>query len=109
MSLKKLSTTDRMRLMKFVCSFAWADLEVHAKERALINKLAKTLGLDKDELKQVEQWLVLPPRAEEVDPAQIPVKHRELFLDAVRDVVAADGKLAVEEKESLDLLQQLIR
>ena len=108
-SLTKLSSTDRLRLMKFVCTFAWADLEVHEKERKLIRRLAGNLGLTSDELARVEGWLETPPRPEEVDPATIPIKHRELFLDAARDVVAADGQLAPEERESLDLLQQLIR
>ncbi|MCC6527150.1 MAG: TerB family tellurite resistance protein, partial [Polyangiaceae bacterium] len=34
--LSKLSKTDRMRLMRFVCSFAWADLEVQNEERAYV-------------------------------------------------------------------------
>jgi len=107
--LRKMSRDDRMRLMKFVCSFAWSDLEVHDKERALIRKLASTLDLVQDEVDDVERWLVVPPRPEEVDPATIPVRHREIFLDAARQVIVVDGRIDPEEKESFDLLQQLIR
>jgi uncharacterized tellurite resistance protein B-like protein len=109
MPLRKMSREDRRRLMKFVCSFAWADLEVHEKEKVIIRNMMKKLGLDADEMKEVERWFELPPRPEEVDPATIPVKHRELFLDAAREVVAADGRLDEAERESLELLQQLIR
>ena len=27
--MEQLDRNERMRLMKFVCSFAWADLEIH--------------------------------------------------------------------------------
>jgi uncharacterized tellurite resistance protein B-like protein len=109
MKLKSLSRDDRMRLMKFVCSFAWADLHVHDKERAFVRKLVKQLKLDRDESDQVEGWLKLPPRPEEVDPAEVPAAHRELFLEATRDIIMADGEVHPEESISYDLLKQLLR
>ena len=51
--LDKLSRTDRLRLMKFICSFAWADLEVHEKERSFVKRMIKKLQLDEDEAAQV--------------------------------------------------------
>src|SRR4029079_7649677 len=45
MSLQKLNREDRQRLMRFVCSFAWADLEVKKTERMLVQKMAKKLAL----------------------------------------------------------------
>jgi uncharacterized tellurite resistance protein B-like protein len=109
MKLSHLSTDDRMRLMKFVCSFAWADLHVHDKERAFVRKLVKQLKLDRDEAAQVESWLKLPPRPEEVDPAEVPVVHREVFLEATREIIMADGEVHPEERASYELLEQLIR
>ena len=58
MSLHKLPREDRLRLMRFVCSFAWADLEVKKTERALVSKMAKKLGLDPDSLKAVKPDIV---------------------------------------------------
>jgi hypothetical protein len=58
--------------MKFVCSLAWADLEVRKKERDFVHKLVKKLHLDEKEAKMVDEWLKVPPRAEEVDPAKVP-------------------------------------
>jgi uncharacterized tellurite resistance protein B-like protein len=107
--MKGLSKEDRMRLMRFVCSFAWADLEIQPEERAFVAKLVKQLKLDDDEKRQVEGWLQLPPRPEEVDPARVPRAHRALFLDAVRAVVAADGTIAPEEDENLELFEALLR
>lgn len=106
--LKTLSHEDRLRLMRFVCSFAWADLEIKAKERALVHKMVKELDLDPAEAKLVEGWLQVPPRAEEVDPATIPRAHRQIVLDAVRRMVKADGNVDPEEAESLSLLEQLL-
>ena len=105
---KKLDHEDRMRLMKFVCSFAWADLQIAAQERTFVQKMIRKLKLAPDEQKQVEGWLELPPRAEELDPAQIPREHRKLFLDTAREMIEADGEVAEEEEENLALLEALL-
>ncbi|MBI4704325.1 MAG: TerB family tellurite resistance protein [Deltaproteobacteria bacterium] len=107
--LEELSRAERMRLMKFVCSFAWADLEVQDEERAFVAKLVDRLGLNAGERKQVRKWLEVPPRPEEVDPSRIPRQHRELFLKTVHAVVAADQMLAPDEREMLDLFEQLLQ
>jgi tellurite resistance protein len=106
--LKNLSREDRLQVMRFVCSFAWADLEVKSKERTLVRKMVKELELEPDEVKLVEEWLEVPPRAEEVDPAAIPRAHRQLVLDAARRMIAADGTIDPEEAESFELLEQLL-
>lgn len=106
--LPKLSREDRLRLMRFVCSFVWADLEVKDKERAYVHKLVKRLHLE-DDRAEIEKWLKVPPRPEEVDPAQVPREHRQIFLDAAREVIAADGHVDPEESENLRLLEALLR
>ncbi|MCU0689995.1 MAG: TerB family tellurite resistance protein [Polyangiaceae bacterium] len=107
--MKSLKSEDRLRLMRFVCSFAWADLEVKKEERAFIGELIKQLQLDPSEIQQVDGWLAVPPLPEEVDPAEVPIVHRELFLDAVRAVIAADGAIGPEEHENYRLLKALLR
>ena len=106
--MQKLTSTDRLRLMKFVCSFAWADLEIKDSERKFIGKMVKKLHLDPSESAQVDGWLRVPPPPEEVDPTQIPKEHRQLFLDTIRDVITADGEVAQDEWENLALFEQLI-
>jgi uncharacterized tellurite resistance protein B-like protein len=106
--LNKLSREDRMRLMRFVCSFAWADLEVQDEERDYVARLMRKLELDAEERQQVEGWLVLPPRPEEVDPTDVPAAHRRLFLDTIKQVIAADRRIDPEERENLELLEQLL-
>lgn len=108
MSLKQLDREDRLRLMKFVVSFAWADLRIADQERSFVRRMMGSLKLDKDEAKQVEAWLVLPPRPEEVDPNDVPREHRRLFLQVARDTIAADGDVSDEERENLGLLEQML-
>lgn len=107
--LKNLSQEERVQLMRFVCSFAWADLRVRAEERAFVRKMADKLDLDAAETAMVEEWLKVPPRAEDVDPNRVPKAHRQLFLDAARAVISIDGKVDSEELDSLRLFESLLR
>jgi uncharacterized tellurite resistance protein B-like protein len=108
MPLSRLNSTERLRLMRFVCSFAWADLDVNAKERALVARMVRALRLDASERREVDGWLEHPPRAEEVDPAEIPRAHRQLFLDAIRAIIVADGTVKAAEQEQLATLEELL-
>ncbi len=95
--------------MRFVCSFAWADLEVTSEERAFIVQLVDRLELGEEERKEVAQWLEVPPRADDLDPADIPREHRQLFLDAARAMIISDGEVDDVEAENLVILDQLLR
>jgi hypothetical protein len=106
--LSQLSGADRLRLMKFVCSFAWADLEISPEERAFIARLIRGLELDRDEEVQVHRWLDVPPALDGLDPTTIPEAHKRFFLEAIEGVIASDGRLTSEETESFDLFRQLL-
>jgi uncharacterized tellurite resistance protein B-like protein len=108
MELKDLDREARLRLMRFVCAFAWADLEIADKERALVTKLSEQLEFDDDDLKLVNGWLTVPPRPEDVDPMDVPAKERQLLLNAVLDMVKVDGRIDHDEIENLALLEQLL-
>ena len=103
-----LAREERLRLMKFVCSVAWADLEVQSEERAFVRRMVTRLGLDADEIRQVDAWLQVPPPVDDVDPAEIPPEHRKLFLDTLRELVLADGSVDEQEQASLALLEDLL-
>jgi uncharacterized membrane protein YebE (DUF533 family) len=107
--LDELDREDRLQLMRFVCSFAWANLEVTTQERDFIVKMVERLGLDEDERSQVSKWLEVPPRADDLDPADIPREHRQLFLDAARAMILSDGDVDDVEAENLVILDQLLR
>ncbi len=106
--LTQLSTTDRLRLMKFVCSFAWADLEVRPEERVFIARLIRRLELSAEEEVQVHGWLDVPPAPDSVDPTLIPSEHRRVFLDAIEGVIGSDGETSPEELDNLELFRQLL-
>jgi hypothetical protein len=107
--LARLSPAERLRLLRFVASFAWSDLAITAGERAYVHRLVSRLHLTPEEAIRVEGWLQAPPSEDEVDPTTIPPEHRSLFLDAVREMIAADGDATPEERETLSLLEQLTR
>jgi uncharacterized membrane protein YebE (DUF533 family) len=107
--MEKLSHKERLQLLRFVCSFVWADLQVTADERAFVHKMVRRLKLHPSEADQVEGWLEVPPSPDSVDPAAIDDKHRQIFLDAVREAATADGHLGPEEKEDLALFERLLR
>jgi uncharacterized tellurite resistance protein B-like protein len=105
---EELDEDDRLRLLRFVCSFAWADLQVADAERGFVHRLFEQLSLTADEQHAVEGWLRLPPPPEEVDPTDIPAEHRQLFLDYALRTVGADGHLSEQELETLSLFESLL-
>lgn len=107
--LDALDREERLQLMRFVCSFAWADLEVTDGERDFVIRLVDKLDLDDDERRQVAKWLEVPPRADDLDPADVPREHRQLFLDAARAMILSNGRLGDVEAENLVILDQLLR
>lgn len=100
-----LSGPDRLLLLKFLCAFAWEDLEVSEKERRFVKGLVARMGLSPAEAAQVEEWLDVAPAPHSIDPERIPKEHRKLFVDAVRAIVYADGRVDPDERASLDLLR----
>jgi len=106
--LSSLTPPDRIRLMKFVCSFAWADLEVRPEEKAFVRELVARLGLAPDEVVQVEEWLTVPPEPEGLDPTTVPHAHRQAFVDAIEGLIVSDGEVADDERVNLALFKQLL-
>lgn len=98
-----------MKLMRFVCSFAWTDLEVGDEERAYVERLVDRLELGQDERTRVRNWLQVPPAPDDVDPTDVPREHRKLFLDALRELAEQDGRIDEEERVSLALFEQLVQ
>ena len=107
--LSRLSPRERLQLLRFVTSVAWSDLAVTAGERAYVHRLVSRLRLTVEEAREVEGWLKVPPSEDDVDPTAIPSEHRLLFIDTLREMIASDGEVSSDEKETLALLEQLTR
>jgi hypothetical protein len=108
MSMDEFNHTDRLRLVKFLCSFAWADLEIRDEERVFVKRVAQQLRLNDDDEAKIQGWLSVPPDPESVDPMQIPEAHRKIFLDSIEGVIVSDGVITPEEQESFDVLKTLL-
>ncbi len=106
--IETLAQDEKLRLLKFLCAFAWADLEIADRERGLVRALVAKMGLDGAAAEQVEGWLDHPPSEEELDPYEIPDEHRRLFLDAALEMVDADGVLDTMEIENFAIFQALM-
>jgi len=106
--LDELDSRQRLQLIKFVCSFAWADLEVRDEERSFVARLVERLALDPKERRRVRGWLERPPTPDTIDPMTIPAAHRKSFLEAIEGVIAADGEISAEERETLAVFQDLL-
>ena len=109
MQFNDLNRDDRLRLMRFVCSFAWADLEIADAERSFVKNLITKLELDDEERESAERWLRIPPLPEEIDPTDIPIEHRQLFLNTALQMVGADGVVDEREVENFALFEKLLR
>jgi len=106
--MDEFNREDRLRLVKFLCSFAWADLEVRNEERGFVKRVVQQLQLDDEDQLKVQGWLSLPPSPESVDPMLIPKAHRKIFLDSIEGVIVSDGVIAHEEQENFKLLKSLL-
>lgn len=106
--LEALSRDERLLLIKFVCAYAWTDLEIHAGERRFVERLVQRLELDEKDKKEVEHWLHVAPSPSEVDPTLVPAAHRRAFVEAVRAVMYADGNVEAEEREQLERLKNAL-
>ena len=107
--LDELDTQQRMNLLKFVCSFAWADLEIRPAERAFVSRFAESTGAQTAQRPaRCAAGSNLRPAEDELDPHLIPLHHREIFIETVKGVIRVDGEIAPEELESLELLSELL-
>ncbi|MBL8727354.1 MAG: TerB family tellurite resistance protein [Planctomycetes bacterium] len=104
----ELAPADRLKLLRFVCSFVWTDLKVTQRERDLVMRIVGMLHVGDAEARQVAAWLQVPPPPEEVDPTLVPRAHRELFLQAARLAVEADGTVVPAERDALALFRDLL-
>jgi uncharacterized tellurite resistance protein B-like protein len=107
--IQDLAPPDRMQLMKFVCSFAWADLQIHPHERQYIAQLVQRLELGSDERNQIDRWLEVPPHPHEIDPTSISHENRKTFVESIIGIIESDGMVSEEERESLAIFEQLLR
>ncbi|MEZ4230388.1 MAG: TerB family tellurite resistance protein [Polyangiaceae bacterium] len=105
----KLDSEARLLLLRFVCAFAWADLELKETEERFVRSLVEKLDLGEEESAQVDDWLITAPSPESVDPKLIPAEHKRIFIEAVRAVMYVDGDVDEDERAQLDALKAALQ
>jgi len=106
--LDMLTVDEKVRLVRFMCSFAWADLDVSERERRMIADLIRMLNLPEGVASEAEGWLDHPPDEEDLDPYDIPLEQRRIFVDAAARMVSADGVVDPMEVENFALFEALL-
>jgi len=106
MKVASMPPATRKKLVQMCCVAAWSDLAIEESERKVVFEIATQLAVTPDELDEVGRWLDEAPP--DFDPYEIPHEHRQTFLSAFLEVVTADGRIDVEESESIRLLRELL-
>ena len=97
-----------MLLLRFLCAFAWTDLQVTDKERSFVKRLVGRFGLTGEDAEDVEEWLHIAPAPGSVDPSRVPIEHRRAFVESVRAMIYADGSVDAEEREQFEKLRSAL-
>jgi hypothetical protein len=103
-----LSRDDRMLLLRFVCAFAWTDLEIHQGERQFVERLIARMGLSADDTAEALSYLHVAPSPEATNPKLVPKEHRRVFIESVRALIYADGDVDDEERERFEKLKSAL-
>ncbi|HWZ89019.1 MAG TPA: TerB family tellurite resistance protein [Polyangiaceae bacterium] len=103
-----LARDERLLLLRFVCAFAWTDLEVQETERAFVHRLVDRLQLSPDDASEVETWLHVAPAPSSVDPKDVPPAHRRTFVEAIRAMMYVDGEVDLEERVQFERLKSAL-
>jgi uncharacterized tellurite resistance protein B-like protein len=102
---EQLSREDRLLLLRFVCAFAWTDLEIKDGERKFVQRLMDRMQLSAEDRKEVEGYLHVAPSPESTNPSLVPLAHRRIFIDAIRALIYSDGEVELEERARFEKLQ----
>ena len=100
-----LSREDRLLLLKFLCAFAWTDLEVTASERDFVHRLVQKLALSAQDAAEVEAWLHVAPAPGDIDAQAVPVEHRRTFVETLRALIYVDGHVDLEERAQFERMR----
>jgi hypothetical protein len=106
--IENCTSEEKLQIMRFICTFAWADLKVVQAERQFIMRFCDTLVLNDDERKEVESWLKHPQHPDDIDPFSLPKHLHEYVLSAAQAISIVDGEFDDKESELLEILQGIL-
>lgn len=97
MSDKPVSHNGKRRIYRILCHLAWCDGEVHPLERELLDAYVAANGIRADEAESLEEE---GKTARELGVSKRD-SERQLMIDALIDLAAADGQLVAAEQKRL--------
>jgi hypothetical protein len=106
MSASALTHEQRLQIVHLACIAAWSNLDVRPEEHDVVIDMARQMALSEAEIEKVGCWLSDGPP--DFDPYTIPREHREAYLSAFLEVVTADGRIDLEESETIRVLRELL-
>lgn len=101
-----LTESERLELMRFLCSFAWADGVVQPQEKTVLERILGSLELSAEAHAEAEGWLTAAPSVQGRALRSIDEKKRATFIDGAYEVAAADGEIAADELEHLKMFMR---
>jgi uncharacterized membrane protein YebE (DUF533 family) len=108
MNADELTEAEQIELMRFLCSFAWADGEVHDTERTVLEQVLGGLTLSPEARADAQAWLSEPPDMEGFDFGAISPEKRSAFIDQAFAVAAAHDGLGAQEIRHLKMFMTFI-
>ena len=102
---EQLSRDERLLLLRFVCAFAWTDLQIHEGERKFVERLIERMQLSSEDRAEALAYLHVAPSPEATNPKLVPPQHRQVFIDSVRALIYADGEVDAEERDRFEKLK----
>jgi len=106
--MTQTSSVPALQVLRFAASFLWADLAVGRAERAFFTALASELGVPASAMHEVDEMLVVPPSAEDVDPTTVPADLADTVRSVALRAIASDGRVEPSEMTLFDLLDELL-
>ena len=96
---------------RLLVAAAWSDEQLHPAEALLLGQYLQRLDIESEQKRQLVEYLRLRPAAdasavwlEQVQQARTNPDERQELTDALKMIVAADGRVAAEEAKLLEEL-----
>jgi uncharacterized membrane protein YebE (DUF533 family) len=93
-----------MSILRALVPVAWADGELHDKEKQMLDALLEAFGADDDEKKSVLSYAEKPKKLDDIDLSSLSGGDRRLLLQHAVLLSFVDGTQGKEEQEFLDKL-----
>lgn len=101
---------DHQRAMlKSLVAVAWADNDLHAHERAVIDALIAAYELNADEAKEILAFADTKPNLDQIDLTELSASDRRALIQTATMLTYADGEQSDSERALLTELSKRLK